>query len=105
MACVDISNLQGLHAVGAVVVFDNGQPDKESYRHYRLEGKTEPDDPAMMAEVLERFQEMTPDLALKLDLLVLDGGKGQLNRMTRLFEKLEMTARRPRDCPGQRARG
>ena len=92
MACVDISNIQGLHAVGAVVVFDKGQPVKESYRHYRLEGETQPDDPAMMAEVLERLFRNEPDLALKLDLLVLDGGKGQLNRVIRLFEKLEMAA-------------
>jgi len=55
MACVDISNIQGLHAVGAIVVFANGLPDKDSYRHFRIEGRSEPDDPAMMAEVVERF--------------------------------------------------
>lgn len=95
MACIDISNLQGLHAVGAIVVFEDGQPDKESYRHYRLEGKTEPDDPAMMTEVLERFFEDDRELALNLDLLVLDGGKGHLNRITQLFAKTQMTARLP----------
>ena len=95
MACVDISNLQGLHAVGAVVVFENGQPDKASYRCYRLEGKTEPDDPAMMAEVLERFWDEDREIASVLDLLVLDGGKGHLNRITRLFEEKELAAHLP----------
>lgn len=95
MACVDISNLQGLHAVGAVVVFDNGHPDQESYRYYRIEGKTEPDDPAMMAEIVERFFRDAPGIALKLDLLVLDGGKGQLNRIARLFEEMEVTSKIP----------
>lgn len=92
MACVDISNLQGLHAVGAVVVFENGQPAMESYRAYRLEGKTEPDDPAMMAEVLERFWDEDRGIASSLDLLVLDGGKGHLNRIARLFKEKALAA-------------
>lgn len=95
MACVDISNMQGLHAVGAVVVFENGLPDKESYRHYRIEGKSEPDDPAMMAEVVERLFKDASEIALKLDLLVLDGGRGQLNRIVRLFEEMQPASRIP----------
>jgi len=85
MACIDISNIQGQHAVGALVVFDNGQPDKSSYRHYRIQGKNEPDDPAMMAEVVERLLRDDPELTASLDLLVLDGGKGQLNRIYRIL--------------------
>lgn len=88
MACVDISNIQGQHAVGALVVFDRAQPDKASYRSYHIHGKAEPDDPAMMAEVIERLIEDDPELASGLDLLVLDGGKGHLGRIGRLIEEL-----------------
>ncbi len=95
IACVDISNIQGRHAVGAVVVFDDARPDKSSYRGYRIRAKSEPDDPAMMAEVIERLLKNDPELAAGLDLLLLDGGKGQLNRISRLFEELEYTARLP----------
>lgn len=81
MACVDISNIQGMHATGSLVVFDQARPDKSSYRHYRIESKSEPDDPAMMAEVVTRLLRDDPELAAGLDLLMLDGGKGQLNRI------------------------
>ncbi len=95
MACVDISNIQGQHAVGAVVVFSNGQPDKNSYRHYRIRGESRPDDPAMMAEVVERLVKNDPELASTLDLLVLDGGKGQLSRIVRLMDEMGTTAQLP----------
>ena len=87
IACVDISNIQGLHAVGAVVVFEHGRPDKNSYRRYRIRLKSEPDDPAMMAEVIGRLIENDRELCAGLDLLLLDGGKGQLNRIVRLLEQ------------------
>jgi excinuclease ABC subunit C len=95
MACVDISNIQGRHAVGAIVVFENGQPDKKSYRNYRIEGKNEPDDPAMMAEVVERLFKDEPDLTESLDLLVLDGGKSQLNRIHYLMQEMNMLEKLP----------
>lgn len=95
MACVDISNIQGQHAVGALVVFDGGRPDKSSYRHYRIENKSEPDDPAMMAEVVERLIVSEPELTGSLDLLMLDGGKGQLNRIHQLLRDLDMVDRLP----------
>jgi excinuclease ABC subunit C len=77
IACVDISNIQGQYAVGAVVVFEDGRPDKDSYRRYRIRLKSEPDDPAMMAEVIGRLVENDRELTGSLDLLLLDGGKGQ----------------------------
>ena len=95
MACVDISNLQGRHAVGSVVVFENGQPDKSSYRLYRVLEKSEPDDPAMMAEIMGRLFEIDAELAAGLDLLVLDGGKGQLNRIHALMTENGMIDRLP----------
>jgi excinuclease ABC subunit C len=88
IACVDISNIQGQHAVGAIVVFEHGRPDKNSYRRYRIRLKSEPDDPAMMAEVIGRLIENDPELSAGLDLLLLDGGKGQLNKIVRLLEQL-----------------
>ena len=88
IACVDISNIQGHHAVGALVVFEHGRPDKNSYRRYRIRLKNEPDDPAMMAEVIGRLIENDRELYATLDLLLLDGGKGQLNKIVRLLEQL-----------------
>jgi excinuclease ABC subunit C len=95
IACVDISNIQGQHAVGAVVVFEDGRPDKDSYRRYRIRLKSEPDDPAMMAEVVGRLIENDPQLSASLDLLLLDGGKGQLNRIVNLLEQLGASERLP----------
>ena len=89
IACVDISNMQGQHAVGALVVFENGRPDKSSYKRYRIRLKSEPDDPAMMAEVVGRLVENDREFSSGLDLLLLDGGKGQLNTIVRLLEQLE----------------
>ena len=87
MACVDISNIQGQHAVGSLVVFESAQPDKGSYRHFKITSKSEPDDPAMMAEVVERLVSNEQALFESLDLLVLDGGKGQLNRIEHLLRE------------------
>jgi len=95
IACVDISNIQGQHAVGAVVVFEDGLPDKDSYRRYRIRAKSEPDDPAMMAEVVGRLVENDLQLSASLDLLLLDGGKGQLNRIVNLLDQLGVSERLP----------
>lgn len=95
MACVDISNIQGMHAIGSLVVFDHARPDKSSYRHYRIEDKSEPDDPAMMAEVVTRLLRDDPELASGLDLLVLDGGKGQLNRIYAVLREFAMEDQLP----------
>ena len=87
MACVDISNIQGRHAVGGLAVFTDGKPDKDRYRHYRIETKNEPDDPAMMSEVVRRLVRNDPDFFRDLDLLMLDGGKGQLNTVFQVLEE------------------
>lgn len=86
IACVDISNMQGRHAVGSVVVFAGGHPRHGDYRRFRIRTKMEPDDPAMMAETVERLLEKEKPLARRLDLLLLDGGKGQLNRILALLD-------------------
>ena len=79
--CYDISNIQGAHAVGSMVTFINGEPDKRFYRHYRIRTvspERRGDDFAMMYEVLKRrFSRGVKEGDLP-DLVVVDGGKGQL---------------------------
>ncbi len=79
--CFDISNIRGSHAVGSMVTFFNGEPDKKHYRRYRIrtvDGAAGGDDFAMMFEVLKRrFKRGVAEEDLP-DLVVVDGGKGQL---------------------------
>jgi excinuclease ABC subunit C len=74
--CYDISNISGKHAVGSMVVFHDGEPDKSGYRRFRIKTVSESDDYAMMYEVLSRRFARGENLP---DLVVVDGGKGQLN--------------------------
>lgn len=84
--CVDISNLQGSDAVGSMVAFEDGKPLKSHYRKFKIRQTEGPNDYAMMREVLQRRfrRAMQPaDLSEKEkwappDLLLVDGGKGQL---------------------------
>ncbi|MFQ5893542.1 MAG: excinuclease ABC subunit UvrC, partial [Nitrospinota bacterium] len=77
--CVDISTLGGARAVGSIVRFVEGKPAKRGYRTYRIRTVTGPDDYGMMAEVLaRRFRRGLEEGDLP-DLLLVDGGKGQLN--------------------------
>ncbi|HHD62961.1 MAG TPA: excinuclease ABC subunit UvrC [Desulfobulbaceae bacterium] len=76
--CLDISNLAGKQAVGSLVCFFQGEPEKPGYRHYRINGRDEPDDYAMMHEVLQRRMETGLKKNTLPDMLLLDGGKGQL---------------------------
>ncbi len=76
MECYDISNISGKNAVGSLVAFQDGEPDKKNYRHYRIKALSEPDDYGMMYEVLSRRFKHRENLP---DLVVVDGGKGQLN--------------------------
>ncbi len=76
----DISNIQGEFAVGAMVRFLNGEPDKGSYRLFKIRLADGPDDYAMMREVLLRRFSVEKEGGLGLpDLILIDGGKGQLN--------------------------
>lgn len=89
--CVDISNIGGQHAVGAIVAFQEGQPDKSGYRRYRIRLAEGPDDYAMMREVLSR-RFSRPGEAPPPDLLLVDGGKGQLNVALRVLRELNLAA-------------
>jgi excinuclease ABC subunit C len=86
--CFDISNLFGTLAVGSRVNFLDGEPDPSQYRHYRVHAPSFPDDYAMMYEILKRrYGKLEPD-GEKPDLLVVDGGKGQLNVALAVLDEL-----------------
>jgi len=78
--CFDISNIQGDLAVASLVRFENGKPAKEGYRTYRIKSVEGPNDYAMMYEVLRRrITRAEEDGWETPDLILVDGGKGQLN--------------------------
>ena len=79
----DISNIQGKAAVGSMVVFDKGKPKPSHYRRFRIKTVSGADDYAMLHEVLKRRFKRSRDAsntwAILPDLILIDGGKGQLN--------------------------
>lgn len=86
--CIDNSNIQGSHPVSALVTFINGQPSKENYRHYNVKSVTGANDFATMEEVVQRrFGGMDEDQPLP-QLLLIDGGKGQLNAARQALKRL-----------------
>jgi excinuclease ABC subunit C len=88
--CYDISNIQGQIAVGSKVTFVDGKADKANYRRYRIKGVARSDDFAMMREVLSRrFKNGATDLDCP-DLLLVDGGIGQLNVLTSVLDELRL---------------
>jgi len=89
--CFDNSNLQGHHPVSSCVVFVDGEPAKKAYRTYRVRTVEGADDYATMAEVLGRRFRRATDEGLFPDLLVVDGGKGQLNVALAVLEELGLT--------------
>ena len=85
--CYDISNLGGKFAAGSLVVFENGAPARNWYRRFKIRTETGPDDVAMMKEVLERrFRHDWP----QPDLLIVDGGKGQLGAVSAVLGNLRI---------------
>jgi len=79
IVCFDISHHQGSETVGSAVVFENGAPKKSEYRHMRVRGDWGNDDYRSMAEVVSRyFQRRVNEERPLPDLLIVDGGKGQL---------------------------
>lgn len=101
MECYDISNTQGTASVGSMVVFEQGVPNKKHYRRFNIKTVTQPDDFASMEEVLTRrfrrwqaYQESNevgkkaePSFSMLPDLLIVDGGKGQLGRALKVLEQ------------------
>ena len=79
MVCIDISTNQGRDTVGSLVWFEAGRPRKAEYRRYKIKGVAQQDDYAAVHEVVTRFLRRRVDEGKSLpDLIVIDGGKGQL---------------------------
>ncbi|MEW5872462.1 MAG: excinuclease ABC subunit UvrC [Chloroflexota bacterium] len=108
--CYDISNTQGTAAVGSMVVFEQGVPKKSLYRHFNIRSVRGPDDFASMEEVLTRRmnrwqaaqeadqtpgKKLDPAFALLPDLLIVDGGKGQLSRAVAVLERFGLLGEVP----------
>jgi excinuclease ABC subunit C len=109
--CYDISNTQGTATVGSMVVFSQGVPDKKLYRRFNVEGAAgAPDDFASMEEVLSRRfrrwqsaqdaatqpgSKLDPSFAFLPDLLIVDGGKGQLSRAVAVLQKVDLFGKVP----------
>jgi len=112
--CYDISNIQGTNPVSSMVVFVEGRPKKSDYRKFKIQYDRGPNDFAMMQETLRRrlrylrretdadvahesVDPLTKELAKKEkfnktpDLLLIDGGKGQLNAVAEVLEEMDMT--------------
>ncbi len=91
--CLDISNIGGRQAVGALVSFRGGAKDSANYRHYKIRTLSGPDDYGMMAEVLERRLRRGREEDNLPDLFMVDGGKGQLNVAVKVLVDLELSGR------------
>lgn len=103
--CYDISNTQGNASVGSMVVFEQGTPSRGMYRHFNIKTVSGPDDFSSMEEVLTRrfkrwqsAQESQqvgakpdPSFSVLPDLLIVDGGKGQLGRAVKVLEEFSLT--------------
>jgi len=89
--CFDNSNLQGTNAVAACVVFKDGKPSKKDYRHFNIKTVEGPDDFASMEEVIRRrYSRLLSENQPLPDLVVIDGGKGQLHSAITIFEELKL---------------
>lgn len=87
--CFDNSNIQGESAVAACVVFRNGRPSNREYRHYNIKTVTGPDDFASMEEVIyRRYRRLLDEEKSLPQLVVIDGGKGQLSSAMKSLEAL-----------------
>src|SRR5207244_2772791 len=98
--CYDISNIQGDSAVGSMVVFEDGRPRNDHYRHFRIKYTPGPNDFAMLQEVLRRRLERLESaqrreeadivgdrsFTTRPDLILIDGGKGQLSAALEVME-------------------
>jgi excinuclease ABC subunit C len=89
--CLDISNISGKQAVGSLVCFSNGEPDKSNFRHYKIKTVEGPNDYAMMKEVIERRLHRGMEDDNLPDLFVVDGGKGQLGMALAVAGELGIT--------------
>ena len=94
MECYDISNISGVDKVGSMVVFIDGEPDFDSYRRFKIKTVEGADDYKSHQEMMERRLERlitSPEKFPKPDLVIIDGGKGQLSSVKEIFDKKGVT--------------
>ncbi|WP_196137565.1 excinuclease ABC subunit UvrC [Aliikangiella sp. G2MR2-5] len=92
MECFDISHFQGEQTVASCVVFEKGQAKKSDYRRFNIEGVEPGDDYAAIEQaVRRRFNRLVKEEARLPELLIIDGGKGQLNQAQKVLEDLNIT--------------
>jgi len=92
MECFDNSHLQGTNLVSSLVVFENGKPKKSDYRKFKIKTVDGNDDFASMREVVERRYSRLIEENQKLpDLIIIDGGKGQLSAAVEVLTKLNLS--------------
>ena len=89
--CFDNSNLQGSNPVGSCVVFKNCKPSKKEYRHYNIKTVSGPDDFASIKEIVyRRYKRLKEEKALLPQLIIIDGGKGQLSSAIKSLDRLHL---------------
>lgn len=89
--CFDNSNIQGTNPVAACVVFKKGKPSKKDYRHFHIKTVVGPDDFASMREIVtRRYTRLLEEKAPLPQLIIIDGGKGQLNAATEVLRELNL---------------
>ena len=89
--CFDNSNIQGTNPVAACVVFKNGKPSKKDYRKFNIKTVEGPDDFASMEEVVyRRYKRLLEEEQPLPQLIIIDGGKGQLSSALKSLDKLEL---------------
>jgi len=89
--CFDNSNIMGSSPVAACVVFMNGRPSKKDYRHFNIKTVSGPDDYASMEEIIyRRYRRMTEEKQSLPQLVIIDGGKGQLSSAMKSIDKLKL---------------
>ena len=91
MECFDNSNIQGTNPVSACVVFKDGKPSKKDYRHFNVQTVVGPDDFATMEEaVFRRYRRLLDENEPLPQLIIIDGGKGQLSAALKALDKLNL---------------
>ena len=92
--CFDNSNILGSSPVASCVVFKNGKPSRDEYRHFNIKTVTGPDDYASMSEIIYRRYKRLLDENKELpELIIIDGGKGQLSAAVKSLEALNLSGR------------
>lgn len=87
----DISHIQGKFTVASMVFFENGRPKKSEYRRYKIKSVDRSDDYASMKEVVyRRYKRLLDENKMLPDLILIDGGKGQLNVAKKILDELDL---------------